>query len=277
MNIKTRLVTIVDNETGEILDDDILYSPQSKISHNQKIGFLKQQEIKNDRRHFNFADMENISEVISNLSNVHLGYLLHLQCFMDFEEGILKGKEGRKMTKKVDIQKTLCISKDTNKRFCKALEDNSILEVANGVYRINPMYHFRGKSHDQKVIKLFTTTLKKLCNTINPNELGFLYKLLPYVHLETNMICINPFERDPMKIQYLNIQTIAEITGIHKKKIQTLIRGLRKGGVIRESIGEDKRHNFITLNPYIFYRKSGQPDNTLKSMFASSPYSPKNR
>ncbi|WP_193224704.1 replication/maintenance protein RepL [Bacillus sp. B1-b2] len=269
-------IEIICNSEGELrlIVNPLEYEVRSK---KQIEGYKKQFEKKKDNRHFNFANMENISEVISNLTNVHLGYLLHLQCFMNFEDGILTGKEGMKMTKKVDIQKTLCISKDTNKRFCKALENNGILEVTNGVYRINPMYHFSGKSHEQKVIKLFTTTLKNLCKTINPNELGFLYKLLPYVHLETNMICINPFERDPMKIQYLNIQTIAEITGIHKNKIQTLIRGLRKGGIIRESIGEDKRHTFITLNPYIFYRKSGQPDNTLKSMFASSPFSPKNR
>lgn len=277
MSKKTKLVKVVDQETGEVLAEDVLYKSQSKISENQRKGLILQEERKNDRRHFTFADMENIQEVISNLSNVHLGYLLHLQCFMDFEEGKLIGKEGKEITKKVEIQKTLNLSKDTNKRFCNVLEDNGILEIVDGKYRINPAYHFKGQIYEQKVIKLFTTTLKRLSKTIKANELGFLYKLLPYVHYDTNMICINPHEINPKKIQYLNIQAISEITGIHEKKISTLIRVLRKDGIIAETTLQDKRHTFITLNPYIFYRKSGQPDNTLKSMFASTPYSSKNR
>jgi transcription initiation factor IIE alpha subunit len=275
MAVKTKLVTLLDQETGEILQEDIVYHPQSRMNEKQRDGYKKYLEKKNDRRHFAFADMENIQKVISDLSNVHLGYLLNLQCFMDHKTGYLHGKDGKEITKKVDIQKTLNISKETNKRLCKSLKDTGILEVDNGKYRINPTYHFKGKINEQKVIKLFATTLKKLCKEIKPNELGFLYKLLPYVHYDTNMICINPHETNPENIEFLNIQGIAEITGIHKNKIPQLIRELRKGGVVAETTLKDKRHTFIILNPYIFYRKSGQPDNTLKGIFSSSPYSPK--
>lgn len=275
MTKKAKLVKVLDQVTGEILAEDVLYKPESNLSARQREGFIKQEEKISDRRLFTFVDMEKIQEVILNLSNVHLGYLLHLQCFIALETGFLHNKEGEVMTKKVDIHKALGISKDVNKRLCKELEDNGILENIDGKYRINPKYHFKGKVHNRKVVKLFTTTLKQLCKTIQPAELGFLYKLLPYVHYETNMICINPIEIDPTKIEYLNLKGISEITGIHEKKVSDLIKGLRKGKIIRESIGEDKRHTFIKLNPYIFYRKSGQPDNTLKAEFASSPYSPK--
>lgn len=261
-------------ENGEVrlIVDPLEYEVRNRAQiEGYKMHIAKQK----DTRYFTFAHMESLQEVISSLSNVHLGYLLHLQCFIDLETGFLHNKEGKEMTKKVDIQKTLGVSKDVNKRLCKALENNDILEVVDGKYRINPKYHFSGKSHDQKVVKLFTTTLKRLCKTIKANELGFLYKLLPYVHLKTNMISVNPFEKEPSNIKYLNIQGIAEITGIHEDNIPALIKGLRKGGIIAETKLEDKRSTFITLNPYIFYRKSGTPDDTLKAMFASSPYSSK--
>ena len=262
------------NVNGEVflLVNPLTHDIRSKEQIN---GYKRQLEKEKDTRYFTFADMESLQEVISCLSNVHLGYLLHLQCFIDLKTGFLHTQKGKVMTKKVDIQKTLGITESTRKRLCKALEDNSILEVVDGKYRINPKYHFKGQANDKKVIKLFTTTLKDLCKSLNPNELGFLYKLLPYVHYETNMICINPFERDPNKIKFLNIEGISEKTGMNEKKIPALITGLRKSKIIRESVGEDKRNTFIKLNPYIFYRKSGKPDNSLKAEFASSPYSPK--
>jgi hypothetical protein len=264
------------NEDGELrlLVNPLTHTVRSK---EQDEGYKKQVEKKRDNRHFNWADMENIQKVISNLSNVHLGYLLHLQCFIELGTNVLKGKGGKEMTKKTDIQKALGISKDVNTRFCKAVEDIGVLEKVDGRLQINPSYHFNGTINDQKVIKLFTTTLTRLCETLKPVELGFLYKLLPFVHLETNMICINPFEDEPSKIQFLNIQGIAEVTGIHEKNVSSLIRELRKQTIVVESIREDKRNTFITLNPYIFYRKGGLPDKTLKGMFASSPYAIKKR
>lgn len=275
--VKTRLTIVTDQETGEIIAENVPYNEQSKrtISDKQREGYRKYLEQQNDKRHFSFMDMEKSKEVNQKLSTVHLGYLLNLQCYIDFETGLLKETNGMVMTKKVDIQRTLQIPQSTNKRLCKTLEDDGILEWVDGQCRINPAYHFKGQMQDKKVIKLFTTTLKQLCAVLKPAELGFLYKLLPYVHYNTNMICINPHEVDPQKVEYLNQKAISHITGIHEKKIPALLRGLRKGGVIAETTLEDKRHTFITLNPYIFYRKSGQPDSTLRSMFAATPYTPK--
>jgi hypothetical protein len=262
------------NDDGELrlLVDPLTHDVTSK---KQKEGYKRQLEKGKDRRYFTFAYMESLLEVISSLSNVHLGYLLHLQCYIDLHTGFLRDKENKVITKKVDIQKTLGIPAKTNQRLCKALEDNGILQVVDGKYRINPKYHFKGQAHDQKIIKLFSTTLKRLCETINPAELGFLYKLLLYVHMKTNMICINPFEKEPEKIEFLNVKCIAELVDMEQKKVVALLSRLRKSKIVVESVREDKRNTFITLNPFIFYRRSGQPDDTLKGHFASSPYSPK--
>jgi DNA-binding MarR family transcriptional regulator len=261
-------------EDGEVrwLIDPLTHDVTSK---KQKEGYKRQLEKIKDTRYFTFAHMESLLEVISNLSNVHLGYLLHLQCYIDLHTGFLHDKENKVITKKVDIQKILGIQAKTNQRLCKELEDNGILEVVDGKYRINPKYHFKGQAHDQKVIKLFSTTLKRLCETIKAKELGFLYKLLPYVHLSTNMICINPFEKDLEKVEYLNIEGIADITGLTRQSVANLIDELKKDKIVAKTTIEDERHTFITLNPYIFYRISGKPNDNLKVMFVSSPYSAK--
>jgi hypothetical protein len=48
---------------------------------------------------------------------------------------------------------------------------------------------------------------------------------------------------------------------------------LRKAGVVAETIRQDdKRDRIFTLNPFVFYRKAGKPDDTLRGLFASSRY-----
>ncbi|PEZ01630.1 hypothetical protein CN326_21100 [Bacillus sp. AFS018417] len=147
--------------------------------------------------------------------------------------------------------------------------------IANsGEYYVNSRFHFRRKAENGRVIKLFTTTVKRLKDELKlkPAELGFLYKLLPYVHYDTNMICADPFSK-PEEIQFLNKRQIAWLVEMEEKKTSKTLDKLRKVGVVAETIRQnDKRDRIYTLNPYVFFRKSGQPDDTLRGLFASTPY-----
>lgn len=103
--------------------------------------------------------------------------------------------------------------------------------------------------------------------------MGFLYKLLPYVHYETNTICSDPFV-EPEEIRFLNIKEIATLQNIDEKSASKTLDKLRKVGVIAVTIRQDdKRDRLFTLNPYLFYRQKGQPDKTLRGLFKASPYS----
>lgn len=259
-----------------IEEDGILFveiRPGDRITtQEQREAYERIQNYYGDNRYFTFGDIENLTKIIPKLSNVHLGYLLHLQCYIDYDTGFLKDKKGKIMTKKIDIEKTLGMNESTRKKFTKALEENGILEIVDRKLKINSAYHFRGKKGDRKTIKLFITTLLKLCKTLKPAELGFLYKLLPYVHYYSNMICINPLEEDNKKIQYLNISGISEITGVHEKTVPSFIKKLKEENILRVSSGKDKRHTLITLNPNVFYRRKGKPDLTLQAQFNATPY-----
>ncbi|MDQ4681245.1 hypothetical protein, partial [Stenotrophomonas maltophilia group sp. RNC7] len=64
---QSRLVHLVDQQTGEVLGEDII-NPQSQvISENQRQAYKNKLEKERDNRHFSFANMENIKEVISKL------------------------------------------------------------------------------------------------------------------------------------------------------------------------------------------------------------------
>ncbi|WP_245640437.1 helix-turn-helix domain-containing protein [Neobacillus massiliamazoniensis] len=249
----------MDTITGELYDMDQYYL-RAKSSDEAFKQFITK-----DNRHFSFADMDTIKIIISNVSTVHCGYLLILLCYMEYESGRLK------LTRK-ELPRALGTSESTFIRLWKEMYSYGIISEKNGEFYVNPYFHFSGQPKHNRVIKLFKTTLKQLKDQLTASELGFLYKLLPYVHYDTNMICANPFT-DPENIQFLNKTQIALLVGMDEKKTSKLLDKLRKIGVIAETIRQDDRRDRIfTMNPYVFFRKRGQPDDTLCGLFASTPY-----
>ncbi|PFH86463.1 hypothetical protein [Bacillus sp. AFS088145] len=250
---------LVDTSTGEIYDMDEYYL-RAKSSDETYKQFITQ-----DNRHFSFADMDTIKYNISNVSTVHCGYLMILQCYMEYGSGKIKLNRN-------EMPKAVGTSKTTFNRFWKVMINYGIIIEKHGVFYVNPYFHFRQQPQNNRVIKLFTTTIKQLTHELSASELGFLYKLLPFVHYDTNMICADPFT-EPENIQFLNKTQIALLVGMDEKKTSKQLDKLRKKGVVAETIRQDdKRDRIFTLNPYVFYRKKGRPDDTLRGLFASTHY-----
>jgi DNA-binding MarR family transcriptional regulator len=231
-----------------------------------------------DKRFFTFANMRTIRELTDNLSNKHCGYVLMLQPYIQFETNVLitPGRTEAPMTAK-QIGTAIGIrDKRTYTKVLSELEnDDVVLPTTDGNYVINDRYHFRkkvGKESVDILIKTFHTTVRDL--KLKPAEMGVLYKLLPYVHYETNLICEDPFEVDPTKVRFLNASQIAEKGGVSRQKVSEVIRALDKAGAIAQvqrklfkQLGGDKREALVILNPYIFYRKQGKPDALLMQIF----------
>ncbi|KMJ60458.1 hypothetical protein AB685_00430 [Bacillus sp. LL01] len=230
---------------------------------------------KRDRRHFTFTHMRNIREITDNLPNKICGYVLSLQPYIKWESNVLVNADGNPLDEK-QFAKALKVTPKTVKTVIAQLIQEDIVEQDDrGNYVMNNRYHFRKKlkgDEESMVVKTFFSTLKAV--KLKPAELGALYKLLPYVHYETNMICANPFEEYPQDIRFLSGKHIAEMLGMHEKKAIEVLRELKKAGAIAETTKfvKDARVKYITLNPFIFYRKAGQPDASLIAMFASKEY-----
>lgn len=230
-----------------------------------------------DKRFFTFANMRTIRELTDNLSNKHCGYVLMLQPYIQFETNVLitPGRTEVPLDKK-EIATILGVHAKTFKRVLDELElADVLLPQANGTFTINDRYHFRkkvGKESVDILIKTFHTTVREL--KLKPAEMGVLYKLLPYVHYETNLICEDPFELDPTKVRFLNASQIAEKGGVSRQKVSEVIKALDKAGAIAQvqrklfkQLEGDKREALVILNPYIFYRKQGKPDALLMQIF----------
>jgi predicted transcriptional regulator len=240
-------------------------------SYAQRDAYLQQQQIEEGRKHrFTFTDMDNIKEIIEKVSDKHCGYLLFLQCFVSYNS-ILANPDKSAMTPD-DMMKTLRIKRSTFYDFLKCMVANNIIYVdkSNGIvrYMLNPRYHFQGKTKNTRVIKSFTSKVKALYGEVTVKDLGFVYKLLPFVHFETNTICDNPYETDVERTQALDKSDISRISGLTEKAIYTKLRNLKLGDeyIFAEVVHGKQR--FYKINPFVFYRKNSMPDATLREMFS---------
>jgi DNA-binding MarR family transcriptional regulator len=243
------------------------------ITVEQIAAIQREQQNQRDKRHFSFAHMRHIRDITDNLSNKQCGYILMLQPYLQMKSNTIVDP-GRDETPlgKAGIAEALGVTAQTAGTIIKSLIQDDVLTVTpSGNYRMNDRYHFRKRIREGKniLVKTFFTTLKEL--KLKPAELGALYKLLPYIHYETNMVCADPFEVDPAEIRFLNAKQIAGIIGLDDKKTLHILKALKKAEVMAETTrySKDARVKFITLNPTIFTRQSGQPDASLMAMFMS--------
>lgn len=238
----------------------------------------------NDKRHFTFSHMENMREVTKSLPNKYCGYALMLQPYIQYKTNLIatNGRSPEPMGVK-QIAKVLDVQPRTAKTAIQKLKEFGVLdETEEGYYKMNERYHFRNKSQGDvdKLVKTFSTTLKKL--NLKPADLGVIYKLLPYVHFETNLVCKNPFEVNPKKVEFYNKKELGELIGLSRSKASEVIAELTKAGVIVEirrkaSLIEeahgDRRETVIALNPSIISRLQGEHGNTmLLQLFNNADY-----
>lgn len=217
------------------------------------------------------TDMEAIKEVILKIDENYCGYLLYLMCLIDYT-GTVVDTQNKPMNK-LTLTKTLGIKERAYQSFMTTMKRNDIIRIdENGAYVINSRYHFRGKAENLQTIKAFTTKVKSMYGDVKPKDLGFVYKLLPYVHFETNTICHNPYDRTG-KVHAMNVKEIANITGATEKTVYSKIRRLKFGDEYVFAQLEVKRGGksvYYKINPFLFYRKNGRPDATLREVFLVS-------
>lgn len=233
-------------------------------------------KFKRDKRHFTFTHMLHVREITENLSNKYCGYLMMLQPYIQFETNILvtKGRNPKPLDVK-EIAEIIGVQPRSARSTLKKFEEMEIVKkLDDGCYKMNERYHFRKKAgvDVDMLVKTFHTAVKEL--KLKPAELGVLYKLLPYVHYESNLICENPLEDKDVKL--LNKTEIAKKVGMSRQKLDKALKNLLSAGVIAEierkspivpqAIG-DEREKVILINPNIITRITGEPNTTIKQIF----------
>lgn len=136
--------TAYDPETGEML----VYGPASThkvVNIAQADAYKERKEHQGRQAEFTFADMTELHDVIDVLTTSQCGYLLLLQCYVDYDNGRLINAKGDAM-KPGDLLDVLGLKRkrQTFYDFLDRCVENAIItRDEDGTYYVNPRYHFR--------------------------------------------------------------------------------------------------------------------------------------
>lgn len=235
----------------------------------QLAAMRKKREVGKDRRHFSFTHMQNIREITGDLSNIYCGYIVMLQPYIEWQTNRLV--KGNTLLQRKHLASILCVSERTVKTVVTELKEREILfEQTDRSFTINERYHFRKKAGAEvdSLIKMFFSSLKKF--NVKPADLGFVYKLLPYVHYTSNIICSDALSKDFSSVGSMNIREISEVVGMDRNRAAEVLTRLHAAGVVHSPGAKTRgeREANVVLNPYVFYRQKGLPNDTLRHMFA---------
>lgn len=255
-------------ETGEIAVGYTLQSPEQKAA-NDRYWMEQQAKAIGRSKEFTNANMTHLHEVYDVLTTAQCGYLMLLQCYIEFKTGVIVNPDGSAMTTE-NMRAALQLQKkrSTFYDFLKACLSNGIITQDGDKYVMNDRYHFKGAIKGAHAIKTYTAKLKRVYSEVKATDIGLIYRMLPLVHMSTNALCDNPFEKNPKNVRWLNRKELAESIGVDPAVLGRRLPQMQFDGeyvVARIKVGSEPDR--YTMNPSVFYRQDKTPDDTLLAMF----------
>lgn len=263
--------------TGEITEavqcclpvGTISYTPESQELYKER----KEREQRNELRRAMNNPLGNfyfipISEQFANIPPETVTRLIYLNTFVGYDNKLMLTE--RTPMKRKDLAKILNVSKSTISRFWKEVSPAYITESDSGLIFSNNIIFKRGSIKTTKGYvqyqKFYINGIRKLYEATERNnhrQLGYLFKLLPFINLEYNMLCYNPLETAIEKIELISIADFCKMIGYdiaHLNKLMYIYRSIQfdVGGRYERFCaitydGVNKNNAKIFVNPHILY------------------------
>lgn len=200
---------------------------------------------------------DTIRTITRDLTLTEAGALIRLLPFLRFK-GDGRLIENGKPLKQADIQRIIGRSKANTTAVLKRLEELGVIskEVSgrSNVYAFNGEFHTYGSVHDGvKFTKLYQYHANEITRDLDLNELGLLYKILPYFHYQTYYLCANPDEPEETAIEHLTRERLADLIGHEPETVSRLVSRLQSKGVILSTKAVNSV-NYI-VHPDVMYRQ----------------------
>lgn len=257
---------LINKETGEIKD-----RKSADIRDRAYVEKKARENREGRRRGFTNANMPYLSEVYNVLTTPQCGYLTLLQCYIGWDEGVIVNPDKSPMST-ADMRSVLQLTgskASTFYDFFRACIDNGfIIEKDDGAYAVNKRYHFKGTLDSNYAVKTYSAKVKRAYREVKANDIGLIYRMLPFVHMSTNALCSDPFEKDPRKIKWFTQKELADAIGVRPQTLRRRLPLMKFDGeyvVARIRLGRNPER--YTLNPNVFYRQDSDPDKSLVAMF----------
>lgn len=193
--------------------------------------------------------------------------LIYLSTYARYDNAVMRTRKTHMERK--NLPAVLGLSARHTANFWKEVSPKYVYEDENGFLYLNEAFFKRGKLQRKGFIQYQqfydkgVRALYSAANGMYHKQLGYLFKLLPFINIEYNLVCWNPFETDINKIELLSISEFCEQIGYDISHIDRLLKVYNKvrfpvdGRMERFCTmiynGLDTYHTKICINPNIFY------------------------
>ena len=285
----------VDNRTGERLNAvEILvpsgtnsYTPEQQRQYKERKEKEAERNLRRQSRNklgnFYFAQSE---KACFDVSPQTITRLIYLGTYLKYETRQLF-KTQREPMKKSDLPEILNLSKESIYIFWIATEGKYIREDANKnlflsehFYRGNLKEYLRSSGKYKSFQQIYIDAVRKLYRETpitKHNSLGYIFKMLPYINWEYNILCWNPSETELEKIDLMNLDELCKLVGYDKSQRSRLMRAFDSLNL--ECCGKKQRFcTFVSgdyrsgtvrifVNPHILYRGNSWEQVELLGLF----------
>ena len=213
-----------------------------------------------------------------NVSDDMLAKIIYLLTYLDYKKNMLVIRSNasdayRPMTKE-DVKNVIRLHRCNFPRFWNDLKSSGIIaENESGELMVCDSFK-RGKIDGRKTqgmskIKMYSRAIRYVYENTDVRShkyLSYLYRLIPFINLKYNVLCLNPLETDKHKVNPLTTKELCELIGIEGRKdnADRLINKLfklmffdknkDKLSVITtiKRIKNDEVCQYITINPQFY-------------------------
>ncbi|MEH7521700.1 hypothetical protein V7149_00235 [Bacillus sp. JJ1503] len=249
----------ITHTTGNFGRDEIgtVYFIQSAAQRETQRRIMRQKR-EGRKEAFFFSVMERMHYVASVLTPAQCGYLLVLTSHVDFDGQLIKSEKDPTPMTPACMQKTLKLTSTKRRTFYDFMDaclDHGIIKRKDDAYYIEQGFHFRGKTEGERVVRTYIAQLREMYKEVNAHDIGLLYRLLPFIHVDTNILCANPNEKNPSAVVKFNRKSLAEAIGVTPQVIsRATSRMIYDGKSVFAKVSTATDGTFYMLNPSIFRR-----------------------
>ena len=269
---------VINLKTGEVQDainvtvatGTIFYTPEQQEAYKRRKEHeaLKQTRIKANKPLGDFFFTPSC-EQFKGISPETVTRLIYLNTFIGFENNTLM-QTARTSISRRDLPDILHISKATVTRFLKEVCPDYLIEQADGTILSNKSVFWRGHIKRNCTFpiyqKFYINGVRALYQSVSRNnhrQLGYFFKLLPFINVEYNLLCTNPLETELDKIELLSVADFCKLINydvLHVNKLLDIYRNVyfdvqgkqeRFCAITYEGI--NKAGAKICINPNILY------------------------
>lgn len=267
IEVKTR----IDEGTGEVLSQTVITADQRRA---RRANFEKKQlkdaeneETKQIRKRYGIFVwlLYNTNQVLDwGIKDEDIAKLIFISTYMNYDNRLMSSPD-RVMNDR-SMRELLKVSDRTFERFIKSITDANILFVDNkGCYCLNEEMFLRGKlenkdyDHSVSIMKLYANGIRKLYQNAKIYDhrlLAYLFRAIPFVNINYNMLCHNPEQSVLKLIKPMLFSEFCEKIGYsidNERRLKNKLKKLRINGSPVFNFVENDDGRFCYINPYVYY------------------------